>query len=92
TALVSGFVFVGLLLAVEWPFAGFLMSPASRNRFFGTTYFWYGLPPQSHLAQNLFIPETAREFWQGIAIAVAISIMTIRWGISRGQWLGKIKR
>jgi len=92
TALVSGFVFVGLLLAVEWPFAGFLMSPASRNRFFGTTYFWYGLPPQSHLAQNLFIPETAREFWQGMAIAVAISIMTIRWGISRGQWLGKIKR
>lgn len=92
TALASGFVFMGALLAAEWPFAQFLMSPASRNRFFGTMYFWYGLPPQTYLAQNRFHTETTFEFWYGIAIAVGISILTIRWGMSRGEWLCKIKR
>src|SRR5246127_5649536 len=33
-ALVSGPVFVLPLLAVEWPFANFLMSKAAENRFF----------------------------------------------------------
>lgn len=92
TAAVSGFVFVGLLLAAEWPFAQFLMSGAARNRFFGTMYFWYGLHPESYLARGLFQTESAVELWQGIALALVISILTIRWGISRGEWLGKIKR
>ncbi len=92
TAAVSGFVFVFVLLAVEWPFADFLMSPASHNRFFGTMYLWYGLSPESYLARNLFYPETFSQFWRGIALALAISIVTIRWGMSRGDWLVKIKR
>src|SRR5215475_9466840 len=33
--------FVLSFLAVEWPFADFLMSPASRNAIFGTAYFAY---------------------------------------------------
>ena len=40
-AAVSGFVFVAVLVAVEWPFANFLLSKASENRFFGTIYFDY---------------------------------------------------
>lgn len=92
TAVVSGLVFIGLLLAVEWPFASFLMSGAARNRFFGSMYLWYGLRPESFLARGLFNTETAGEFAQGILIALAISIVSIRWGISRGEWLVKIKR
>jgi hypothetical protein len=92
TAVVSGLVFMAVLLAAEWPFANFLMSPASRNRFFGTTYLWYGLPPESYLARNLLHTEPLAEFWQGIAVALVISIGTIRWGMSRGDWLVKIKR
>jgi hypothetical protein len=35
-ALLSGAVFTAVLVAVEWPFASFLMTPAAANRFFGT--------------------------------------------------------
>ena len=40
-ALVSGVLFMAVLTAVEWPFANFLLSDASKNRFFGTIYFDY---------------------------------------------------
>ena len=40
-ALVSGVLFIAVLTAVEWPFANFLLSHASENRFFGTIYFGY---------------------------------------------------
>jgi hypothetical protein len=93
TAAVSAVLYVGLLLAVEWPFASFLMSTASRNRFFGTIYFWYGLPPMSYMARNLFWPgDTAAEFWRGIALAVLLCALAIRWGLSRGDWMRNIKR
>jgi uncharacterized membrane protein len=92
-AVVSGFLFVSLLLAAEWPFAEFLMSPAARNRFFGTMYFWYGLPPTSYAARNLFYtPDSAGAFWYGIGMAVVFATVAIRFGISRGEWLHKVQR
>jgi hypothetical protein len=90
TAVVSSVVFVGTLLAAEWPFASFLMSPAARNRFFGTMYFWYGEHPLSHEAQYLFLPDAT--FWRGILIAMVLGIVTFRFGLSRGRWLGEVKR
>ena len=93
TAAVSAILYVGLLVAVEWPFASFLMSPAARNRFFGTMYLWYGLPSTSFLARNLFLPfETSTQFWYGIAIALLVCFVAIRWGLSRGDWMRKIVR
>jgi hypothetical protein len=92
-AAVSGVVFVAVLLAVEWPFASFLMSPGARNRFFGTMYFYFGLPPTSFVARSLFLPfEGAAAFWRGMLFAVGAGILSVRWGISRGEWLQKIKR
>ncbi len=92
-SLLSGLVFVGLLLAAEWPFAIFLMSPAARNRFFGTMYFWYGLPPTSFGFRNLFVPpETHIAFWTGIATAVVLCAVAIRFGLSRGEWMRSVKR
>jgi len=92
-AVVSALIFAGLLLAVEWPFASFLMTPAARNRFFGTIYLVYGLPPTAYLARNLFYHyETFWEFWRGMGIAVILSALAIRWGISRGDWMAAVKR
>ena len=88
----SGFTYVIVLLAVEWPFASFLMTPAARNRFFGTIYLWYGLPPMSYAAQNRFLPESASQFWIGIAIAVAFCMVFVRWGRARGDWFRSIQR
>lgn len=92
-AAISAVVFVGLLLAVEWPFAEFLMSPAARNPFFGTIYVPYGLVPTSYLARNEFFPDDGIfTFWRGIGIALILGTLAIRWGISRGAWFSQIKR
>lgn len=40
-AIVLGLLFLGVFLAVQWPFANFLLSPASHNWFFGSHYFGY---------------------------------------------------
>jgi hypothetical protein len=93
-AAVSGAVFVGLAVAVQWPFATFLMSPASRNWIFGTTYFDYNLRPNDHYVRHLFysVEKTASQFWTQMAIAVAAAILTTRLGISWGNWMRRIRR
>src|SRR6202789_1468288 len=55
-ALVSGLIFTAVMVAVEWPFANFLLSHASENRFFGTMYFDYGSRPLGHGRMRLFLP------------------------------------
>jgi hypothetical protein len=92
-AAVSAVVFVAVLVVVEWPFASFLMSSASRNRFFGTGYLWYGLSPNSHSARYLFLDtELTSHFWRGILLAIAFGTLAFRFGLSRGEWLYQIKR
>ena len=92
-AAVSSFVWIALFTAIEWPFASFLMSPASRNWFFGTIYLYYALPPTSFLARHVFYPTgPASLFFLGLLGAMLIATLTFRWGLTRGEWLGKIKR
>jgi hypothetical protein len=69
------------------------MSPAARNRFFGTMYFWYGLPPMSFLARSQFFPSpgTSQQLF-GFVLAFLGAMMFIRWGFSRGGWFGDLKR
>jgi hypothetical protein len=92
-AAISAIVFVAALLAVEWPFADFLMSPAAQNRLFGSGYHGYDTPPDSFAMRNLFIvTETVAQFWKGILLATAVAVLTFRFGISRGNWLRAVKR
>ncbi len=44
-SVVSGVVFTAFYVAVEWPFANFLLSPASRNHIFDTTEFGFSDVP-----------------------------------------------
>src|SRR5215813_12902643 len=39
SAIVAGVTYLAVFIAVQWPFADFLMSPLARNRIFGTIYF-----------------------------------------------------
>jgi hypothetical protein len=92
-AAVSAVVFLAVLLAVEWPFAEFLMSQAARNRFFGTMYFNYGVPATSYGFRHIFYDrETAAHFWRGMLIALGLAFLSFRLGISRGDWMKSIKR
>jgi hypothetical protein len=92
-AAVSGFVYATALIATEWPFANFLMSPASRNRFFGTGYLYYGLRPDSFFARNEFLPSGGpAELGIGFLLAALFATLAVRWGMSRGNWMKAVQR
>ena len=93
-AAVSGPVFVLSFLAVQWPFANFLMSPGARNWVFGMAYFAYFDP-----AGFLYDPykfevaeKTPGEFWATMAVAVLVSILTARLGLAWGDWMRRMRR
>jgi hypothetical protein len=93
-AVVAGSAFLATFVAAEWPFANFLMSPASRNWFFGTHYFTYFEKPNSYAVRNLFYtPERApADFWLGMALALVIAVMSTRVGNAWGEWVRGIRR
>src|SRR6478672_13153298 len=74
-ALVVGTAFFAVFIAVQWPFADFMMSPAARNWFFGSGYLDFSTPPNSPLARyDYFYREPSRMlFWRGMAIAAMLS-------------------
>ena len=62
--------FFGAFVAVQWPFAKFLMSPLARNWFFGTAYMDFSTPPTSLYARFEFVPpETLPQLRRGMLIA-----------------------
>src|SRR5204863_10127706 len=69
-ALAAGAAFFVMLVAVQWPFASFLMTPLARNRFFGAHYFDFSTPARSTYARYLFFPReaTAAQFWREMLI------------------------
>ena len=92
-AAVSGVVFIGVLVAVEWPFASFLMTKAAANRFFGTIYFDY-----NSRADDV---DRLRQFWEpakGIALATGLLTASVcasvsTWfGLRFGNWMRGVQR
>ncbi len=90
-ATVSGAVFLAAFLAVQWPFADFLMSPGARNWLFGSHYFGYYAHPNSYLFRNLYLPMES-DFWQKMALALGFAVVSMRAGIGWGEWMRKIRR
>jgi len=89
-----GVIFLAAFLAVQWPFATFLVSPASANRFFGTKYFAYFASPNGFDVRHLFFPieRTTAEFWRVMAEAFLLAILSTRLGMAWGDWVRKIRR
>jgi len=93
-AAAAGSVFLLVFLAAQWPFATFLLAPASRNRFFGTDYLPYFDGPNSYSARHLFVPfeRTRFEFWFRMAEALVIAILSTRCGLAWGDWMRRVRR
>jgi hypothetical protein len=91
-SLVSAAVFLASFVAVQWPFAVFLNSPAARNWFFGTIYFGYNTNPLGRLARYQFAPELPADTWREAALAFAIAFVSIRIGLAYGDRLRRIRR
>jgi hypothetical protein len=91
---VMGTVFLVAFVAVQWPFADFLISPASGDWFFGTNYFAYFASPNGFDVRHLFFPaeRTAVQFWLTMAEALVLAILSSRLGLSVGEWVRNIRR
>jgi hypothetical protein len=89
-----GAAFLVSFIAVQWPFADFLMSPASRNRFFATNNLPYFIPPRSPIARNLFVATepNAASFWMHMALALVAAAIMIDIGFRWGEWMRRIRR
>jgi hypothetical protein len=92
-ALVSGPLFVLTLIAVEWPFANFLMSKASQNRFFATGYHDFTTAPWSPDVQRIFVdPQYGLALWTGLGWAMLCATISVWLGLALGDWMRKVQR
>jgi hypothetical protein len=91
---ITGTVFLVTFVAVQWPFAEFLMSPAARNAFFGAAYMDFSTPAQSLYARFQFIPaeSTALQFWRGMLIAAICSCVMTWIGVRAGRGMRNVRR
>ena len=89
---VAVLAFFLVLLAVQWPFASFLLSPAARNPVFGGDAVWsYGAK----------IGEWTTQFWErdhntltfsAAGIAILFASIQCRLALWFGNWLATVKR
>ncbi len=92
-ALVSGFLFVAVLVIVEWPFANFLLSKASENRFFGTIYFDYNSRPDGFdRLRRFFHPDNGAVLYFGLLRAAIYGSISTWIGLSFGRWMRSVQR
>ena len=92
-AALSGLLFVGVLVAVEWPFASFLLSKASENRFFGTIYFDYSAPSYGvDRMRSWYMPDSGRRLLMGL-LETCVAAMASAWaGLKIGDWMREVQR
>lgn len=92
-AAVSGAVFIAVLTVVEWPFASFLLSKASENRFFGTIYFDYNSRPNGVDRMRLFFhPDHGAALWEGLLRAAVYGSVGTWVGLRFGRWMRGVQR
>ncbi len=89
-ALVVSVVFLVVFVAVQWPFAEFLMTPAARNWFFVSHRMPYSLDPAFQARWYRLNPPDA--IARGLAIATAIGYVSARCGMWWGNWMSRVQR
>jgi hypothetical protein len=90
-AAVAAPIFVAGVMALQWPFANLLMSPAAQNGIFGTIYHPYMVPAE--FTRAIFRPFAGMEhFGIRLALAVFAAAMCTRLGIVFGNWMRKVQR
>ena len=94
-AVLSGPLWLALLVAAEWPFATFLMTPHALGRFFATGpgYLDFGTPAGNPDALRVFeAPVAGPHLYAGLAIAALLAILMVRTGQAFGKWMRQVQR
>jgi hypothetical protein len=89
-SLVLAVAFVVAFIAVQWPFADFLMSPWARNRFFISDRMPYSLDPVTQ--QRWYRLNTPDNLRRGIPIAMLLAFVSARFGLWWGNWMSRVQR
>lgn len=89
--------FVGLLLAVQYPFSSFMVHGPSQNRLFNFNewpYFSRPGPWQTRFWYDSWNPETNRPLAmvRGLLVATIIGTVSSRFGLLWGGWMSRVKR
>ena len=97
-AVVLGLTFVALLLAVQWFFGVFLLSPAARNFIFAGDQWAYMVRPGAWQHQFWNLPTDADGnlnlplFARGLGIASLIAMGSVRVGLWFGNGMSRVVR
>jgi hypothetical protein len=90
----AGLAFLASFIAVQWPFAKFLMTTGARNWLFGAAYMDFSTSPRSAYARFEFFPReaTSVQFWRGMVIAMLVSSAMMWIGLHAGRAMQRIRR
>lgn len=102
---VVGLVFLAVLLAVQWPFASFLLSLDQPNYLFGQGYWDYTARLGPWTTQFMDVPGyqfVRGQGWvgsldvgamaKGLAIAAILATLSSRLGLAWGNWMARVRR
>lgn len=85
-----GIAFLGVFVAVQWPFADFLMSPLARNAVFASHRLDYGSPPE--FQARMYVLNRPDNLAIGLPIAAVLAILSARVGLAWGGWMARVQR
>ena len=87
-------VFLALFIAVQWPFASFLMTESARNAFFNADNFVYWLSPAGVEWSRTFQQDEpgSPPFAMQLFIAFLLGTFSSYVGLWFGQWMTKVRR
>jgi hypothetical protein len=92
---ILGVVFVVTFLAVQWPFASFLIhNPLAQGRLFNANNFVYWMNPKYEALTRRFDPPEPGSWPLAahLVIAMAIATLTSALGLMRGRWMTRVQR
>ena len=87
---VAAVTFLVAFLAVQWPFADFLMTPAARNWLFIADRMPYGVNPAQQARWYVLRPPD--NLAVGLPIALAFGYASARCGLWWGNWMARVQR
>ena len=83
-------VFLLTFIAVQWPFANFLVSEWARNDFFGSHRMDYNVVPQ--IQARWYSLNAPDDLLRGLAIALVFGFVSARLGLWWGNWMARVQR
>ena len=87
---ILGAVFLAVFIAVQWPFADFLMSPGARNWIFRTDRMAYMVQPV--VQARWYVLNPPDNLIVGLPLALVIAFVSARRVLSWGNWMARVQR